>query len=560
VGEPPPEGGRIGFRIRIGVTGHRDLELSDAVRAEVRAQIEWIQDAFLPDSATAVTPVRLAVVTQLADGVDRSVPKEAMWHAAQREQTAHLEVILPMREDEYIATQKFSDTSEAEFRELCGAATWVSTPSVMDEIPDDEAYESSAWKLIRHCDVLLSVWRGTEPRRKGGTAETLLHAAWCGKPCIWIRPSDPPDVIDNFRVETPVQFYQHVLCVAGGDELGDPPYCRHIPDVLAPLRHSHDGLEKFNREGLPGDFETTLVRQLEENPDREWVAASHLRASALARRNRSRFWQLATAISILATMAALALGLSLSFWHGHAAGHDAALAEALFLAAALAVLFAVRRLKYHRRWLSYRVLAERLRSAGYLAPIGTDVRRTAGLQRVYVEHQPEDWLHRAFLEVWDRRPRRSAPTSAEEADLGELRWRLAEKWLGEQIRFYRRRGPRNLRSERILSGVVLATFVLAMLVAVLHWRHIAEKWPILLSVVLPALGTSVGAIVTIAQYRALAERYDRVAAELAFHQARIHEAVSLNALSSASFEAARTIAEETGDWFGAMWFLDVEHL
>jgi hypothetical protein len=30
-------------------------------------------------------------------------------------------------------------------------------------------------------------------------------------------------------------------------------------------------------------------------------------------------------------------------------------------------------------------------------------------------------------------------------------------------------------------------------------------------------------------------------------------------LAKASSEAARLVAEEAGDWLGAMWFLDIEH-
>jgi hypothetical protein len=227
---------------------------------------------------------------------------------------------------------------------------------------------------------------------------------------------------------------------------------------------------------------------------------------------------------------------------------------------ALTAVVVVRRLRLHRRWLSYRVLAERFRSAGYLSLLGADVRRTSGLQRVYVEHQPEDWLHRAFVEVWDRRPRQSRSTASTDApDLGELKWLLAETWVAEQIHFYTERAPRNLRRDSILSKVVFVSFLAAIVFAGLHSQLIQKDSSVTLSVFLPAFGGSVGALLTIAQYKALGQRYDRASSELTFHQAAIHEAASLSALVAASSDAARAIAEETGDWLGAMWFLDIEH-
>src|SRR5207247_829768 len=67
-----PELGRIPFRIRIGVTGHRTevgAEAARAVREQVRAVVSLLDDA-------RATPVRVAVVSALAEGADRLVVRE----------------------------------------------------------------------------------------------------------------------------------------------------------------------------------------------------------------------------------------------------------------------------------------------------------------------------------------------------------------------------------------------------------------------------------------------------------------------------------------------------
>ena len=81
-------------------------------------------------------------------------------------------------------------------------------------------------------------------------------------------------------------------------------------------------------------------------------------------------------ISFLAAAAAVMLAISLTYVEWHSFGW----AEAgCFIGVGLG-LFLVRRLGLHHRWLTYRFLAERLRSAHYLGPTGVDFRRTARLR------------------------------------------------------------------------------------------------------------------------------------------------------------------------------------
>jgi hypothetical protein len=68
--------------------------------------------------------------------------------------------------------------------------------------------------------------------------------------------------------------------------------------------------------------------------------------------------------------------------------------EAGALFAAMVVFIWLRERGYHPRWLSYRLLAERLRAAFFVAPTGQDFRRVAALEAVFVE-RASDWLQRS---------------------------------------------------------------------------------------------------------------------------------------------------------------------
>ena len=64
--------GRIVFRLRFGVTGHRSFDpgVEPYVVGAVKSQIERVSDWF---GAAMSTPVKYGVVSQLADGADRIV-------------------------------------------------------------------------------------------------------------------------------------------------------------------------------------------------------------------------------------------------------------------------------------------------------------------------------------------------------------------------------------------------------------------------------------------------------------------------------------------------------
>ena len=70
-----PELGRIPFRLRIGVTGHRDTPDDAAIRAGVDEAINRIRRA-APSSE--VTPLLFEVVSPLGEGADRVVAERVL--------------------------------------------------------------------------------------------------------------------------------------------------------------------------------------------------------------------------------------------------------------------------------------------------------------------------------------------------------------------------------------------------------------------------------------------------------------------------------------------------
>ena len=410
-GADPDDSGRIPFRIRVGVTGHR-WELPAEVKDKVNEQLGQLQRRFAPRSAGSANDVRLAVISQLANGADRLVADCGLDYAKKSGYTARLEVVLPFQRDEYVRRQKFGDESRRHFDRLMEQAAFCSEPDeclVTKDGDSADAYTTANKKVIRRCDVLIAIWDGEPANGRGGTGHTLLMAAAQGKPCIWIR-ADGKDVVDNLEPKRSEKFFSQVK--DGADlEAEYRPSPRVSEWSLQPLQDDFRAFEDYNAEPRPSQRHASIrdrvaeiaARVIDSVTDRKFVArfdtrvrssASHegtlppiapplARASLLATHYRREFMALAAATLVCAGLAACVLAI------GAEAGHDSPLWPALeltLLVLAAAGFLLVRELRLHGRWLSYRVLAERLRTARYIAPVGFDFRAYAEFQGGWSEN------------------------------------------------------------------------------------------------------------------------------------------------------------------------------
>ena len=499
----PFPGGRVPFRIRIGVTGHRSIDEYDQRLARaVAEQVERIAGLVRP---SPFTDVKLSVVSALAEGGDRIVTRAVLAHAPD----ARLEVVLPLEEDDYAAAQQFAD--DAARRKAFDDLLRVAASKRVLHGPwarDDAAagYEAAGRYVARRCDVLIALWDGKAQRGRGGTAPTLLDAAEFGRPCIWVPSEGAEAGLDNLRPGSAQFFLEHVRERVEGS-LGTgrvgPSRETGLPyDTLARLREGFERLDGFNSRYVS---EVVLSRP-GTLPD--WAASPFERAGALARRFQRWFLVLTWLMAVLATGAALTLGLGLSFASESVA---TAVAEIGCLALLLFVFAIVKIGRFHQRWLSCRLLAERLRTAAYVSPTGFDSLDAPDLKGVFVEEAAADWSIRAFEEVWHARPREAAPRGKA---LEDLQHALADRWIQGQIDYHEAGATRHALLSRCFLVAIVLLFGGTLAFPILHAIGVEEKWAILCSITLPAAGASLGAILTVRQHHALVERYRRMRGDL----------------------------------------------
>ncbi|HEY8043749.1 MAG TPA: hypothetical protein VIF35_05755, partial [Streptosporangiaceae bacterium] len=167
-----------------------------------------------------------------------------------------------------------------------------------------------------------------------------------------------------------------------------------------------------------------------------------------------------------------------------------------------------RRLRVLDRWISYRFLAERLRSGYFLALAGTDDQTRPGDRRersAYLSDPTEVWIERALDEIAARRP----PVRFGPADVVPLRGYLSEHWIRAQIRYHENTARRQGAWDSRLFAATGVLFLITAVAAFLHLLGWGEHHDnptefglllIVLSICVPAIGAAVHGIRTQSEF------------------------------------------------------------
>ena len=288
-----------------------------------------------------------------------------------------------------------------------------------------------------------------------------------------------------------------------------------------------------------------------------WLVPFLVRADLLAMRLQRRFRNLSTAMFAMAAAAVAIVADSdqLLSWSGlacrlgglavaGAAGSPAA-QEPAPVARALDV--------------SYRFLAERLRSAYFLALAGTGDPGQQPNQSASFSDPSVAWIERALSEITTSRPRVKLVSS----DLVPLRSYLNGCWIGSQVKYHTEASTYNETWENRLRRATAVLFGITLVSAFLHAvglgprLHLAADL-VVLSISIPAIGEAVHGIETQREYRRHAQRCKRMVTQLEQLQYQMNEAQSLPQIRRIAANVERSMREESNDWFGVMRFHDIE--
>jgi SMODS and SLOG-associating 2TM effector domain 1 len=541
---PPPDAPGIPFRVRVGVTGHRTLQEPGSVRRRVEHVLDWIETTVL--TASPLTPVVYTVFSALAEGADRLVAKVVL-----ERDSAELRVVLPMKAGEFMRDFRTEESRDEFAAMLRSAAEPPFEPLQEEQRP--EAYASGGRALVDRVDILIAVWDHEPPRGVGGTATVVRYAHGKDVPIVVVSAVDPG------RIDFPPPPERRSRAYRVLDPLDLYPGERREDTRIDVLRNEYRRLDAFNREELQA---YRLERECEreragpapaarqvgiDESFADWSLPFFVRADLLARLYQWKYTRLALVVFVAAASAvSIAALVEIRSANDHWLWGEVGLMILVF-----ALVLYARGRRPHDRWISYRSLAENLRSTPFLAL--TSGRENEPEQR---DDPFEPWFQRAFTEVWKRRPLGQPVPD----DAGLLARFFDDAWIGGQIAYHGKASKQFNRRHRRITSLIYATFLVTLLSVLLDMfvHGFGSKWFVLLAISLPAFGAALSGYRELRQYSLHAERYRRARNRLEDIRIGMRAEGTPEEVKARAAGAYVVMLEENLDWFGVLEFTDLE--
>jgi len=546
----------IPFRIRIGVTGHRQLT-DEATLAEKISHVlqKELFDLFDEESTQLIntsphTPCAFSILTPLAEGADRLVAKEVL-----KLPDSRIEVVLPLAKEDYL--QDFvSLESKKEFEELLSLARRPMTlqpRSLNNRFPEGDlkasrrqAYEDVGRYIVHHCDLLIALYDSASSRGKGGAAEIVDYARKRKRPMIIISTVPPYAIsvekghgLDAGSISRIESF--NALNVPDMEQRD------YVENMYAQLFDNEEGIE------LPEDAKRLVKEQL---------LPFYTRASLIAKGNQTYYLRAGSLVYTLSTVAiaCVAIGILL-----HRLSPYAFFAEFLLLATVLSVVIHADRRKSHRKWIESRFLAERIRSSVFFAVCGLEASSIEVPSHMRAAHRSGDWMVKTFDEIWNRLP---AMKGCHGGACRPCREYIRKHWIQDQMNFHKSKAAKAKRMSHGLERIGIATFAVAMIVALSHFmmsyldgeEHASPIDTLLtfLAIVLPAAGATLGGIRTHREYSRLEKNSENMESVLADMDDQIANIDTPEALESLLRGTDELMLRETQEWLMVMRFVELK--
>lgn len=576
------------FALSLGVTGHRSEMLgahAPAISARVDEALEAITkaafDLFGANAGWFAEGVpRLTMVSPLADGADQIAAEIALANGYA------LKVVLPFPIDDSRAA--LTPDSRATFDRLAEAA------HSLLELPGDPAspidgYVMAGRATVAHCDLLIAIWDGELARGRGGTGDVVEMAMSRGTPIVHI-PVDPeqpvtlmwsaydPAVITQYSTGVDRRPFDAAHLSALLDVLLTPPQDaaeRRYAEIFAaerivrfrarieyPLLLAIAGIARFGSNSFR-EARVDAVRESEWRHYRDNRANPHhvnfpvdlvVETQEWSDRLATRFAQTYRSghvFNFVLAAAAVVIGLS-----GFLLPQYRLQLSAFEFVLALSIIINTRvgtKQQWHRRWLDYRQLAERLRPLGSLKLVAIAAPDPPGNSTNPIARRWIEWYAAA---IWRGMGCPSGSISAD--DVASIAQSVATDEVDPQVAYHRRHGIQiNVLDERLqrISGSIFWITLLASIMTMValalkpdlidHWNN----WLTLVSAGLPAVGTAIFGIRFQGDFGGSAVRSAATAAALDdIAQALRSNNISLSRTADLTEQTSRAMLADLSEW------------
>jgi hypothetical protein len=497
-----------------------------------------------------------------------------------------LQAILPFRPADYRASLADAPARKSFDALLSSASRVLELPG--DQPGDVEAYVMAGRATVAHCDVLIAVWDGLPPRGRGGTAEVVQMAITAGRPVIHIPPEP----------EKPARLlwaaFDPVVDTSGADPMSERSFDQdHVERMLAALllpppdEQEHRFLARFYKERLPRfrwrlEYRLLLaaagvrrmrLSDLTEQQSGRWIEEEweQFRRNCIDAHNieapidlleEAYGWadRLATNLALTYrsghifgfVMGGLAVCMGLgAFMFPHLKIQEAFGEMVLTLALILNAHIGTKR-EWHRRWLDYRQLAERLRPMRSLKLLGIAAPDPPGTETNPVARR---WIDSYASGIWRAM---GCPSGAiDPAAAARIARSVADHEIAPQVSYHQRNAHvihlLDHRLERLGTFLFFATLIVSDITLVgmaTNAYYVTEysNWFTLVSAGFPALATAVFGIRFQGDFGGDALRSLATADTLKQIDRELRKDATLSRAADLTEQAARFMLSDLDEW------------
>ncbi len=582
---PPP----IPFVLAVGITGHRIEVLQKGsvpkLRERIRDILQRIEEsgralfASERDCFADVEP-RMRFVSPIADGADQIAAEAAL------ELGWELQAILPFERSHYRSTLANDGARERLDALLARATSLLELPG--DPTHSLDAYVMTGRATVAHCDLLIAVWDGLPPRGRGGTGEVVQLALTRGTAIIHVPLSAGDDmrilwsafdptvltIADDPGVARPLERSDVDVLLRG--LLMPPPdeqeqnflkrfLCERLRRIRVrieyPLLLTAAGVRPFRARDLTSKhaeaqtrdewqrYRVGCVEALNITTKIDLLEESYSWADRLAA-HFAQTYRSGNIFNFLLGGFAVCLGLA-AFMAPRLKFEGAASELLITLAIILNAIIGTRQ-EWHRRWLDYRQLAERLRPMRSLKLLGIAAPDPPGTQTNPV---PGRWLDWYASGIWRAM---GCPSGAIDRECAaRLGAAIADHEVEPQVGYHERNAKQiQLLDHRLeQTGMVLFAGTVLVTVATLiglgfgaNYVNSYGNWFTLVSAGFPALGTAVFGIRFLADFGGDALRSMATADTLRLIDQELRKEVALSRAADLAEQAARIMLADLDEW------------
>ena len=580
---------RLPFVLSVGVTGHRADALPPESLRQLRSRIRDIL-VLIGDAGVALlqeeqgcfapSPARMRFVSPIADGADQIAAEVAL------ELGWELQAILPFSRSAY-RNSLANNEARASFDALLDSAhCTLELPG--EEDTEIDAYVMTGRATVAHCDILIAVWDGKPPRGRGGTGEVVQLAITRGTAIIHI----PLDLDRPDRLLWAA--FDPIVLTTADDAAAERPVDRpSVDDLLCglmmppPDAHEHRFYRKFASErlhrirarieyplllaiagvrkvGLRDIREKHAAQMIREEWQRyrEGCVAAHEINAPIDLLEEAYSWadRLAThfaqsyrsghIFNFVLGGVAVCMGLS-TFLVPHYKFTEAGAEMVITFAIILNAIIATRQ-EWHRRWLDYRQLAERLRPMRSLKLLGIAAPDPPGTETNPV---PRRWIDWYASGIWRGMGCPAGIIDRQRAD--RLATAIADHEVAPQVGYHQRNARLIAQLDERLGKIgflLFATTLVGSVVTLIGLGIGADfvntygNWLTLVAAGFPALATAIFGIRFQADFGGDAVRSLATSETLHHIEEELRKDVTLSRAADLTEQAARIMLSDLDEW------------